>query len=263
MAVNPASAREQPSPARILDFSDGVAAAVFDCSDASAICIRLFPNIQVGIDFVNSRIICFLLRLLRRIRRAGTDQLLEAFPISIIHDLARAVLAADIIVPIYSGCRDAGLLHDLFDDRGCVLEGLLIVISFLHAHFHADAATISIFSKQIRSSIVDSDVPASAVMRRGLVGSVAIINVIVGRHIGQLTIMLRFCVCAGIGARSEIICVVDYNTPRIVLFVGVLVADIRSVNSHDTSLSPADLRRRKKRTVVSRPHSVFCVCLII
>ena len=156
------------------------------------------------------------------------------------------MLAADIIVPIYSGCRDAGLPHDLFDDRGCVLEGLLIVISFLHAHFHADAATISIFSKQIRSSVIDAYMPASAAVWCCLIRRFSIINVIVGRHIGQLTIMLRFCVCAGIGARSEIICVVDYNTPRIVLFVGVLVADIRSVNSHDTSLSPADLRRRKK-----------------
>jgi hypothetical protein len=44
---------------------------------------------------------------------------------------------------------------------------------------------------------------------------------------------------------------VDYNTPRIVLFVGVLVADKRSVNSHDTSLSPADLRRRKKRRLLA------------
>ena len=61
------------------------------------------------------------------------------------------MLATDIIVAVYAAGRDAGLPHDLFDDRGCVLEGLLIVISFLHAHFHADAATVSIFSKQIRS----------------------------------------------------------------------------------------------------------------
>ena len=81
-------------------------------------------------------------------------------------------------------------------------------------------------------------------MRCGLIGCVTVINVIVGRHIGQLTIMLRFCMCAGIGTRTEIVRVVDYDAPRIVLFVCVLVADKRSVNSHDTSLSPADLRRR-------------------
>ena len=127
-----------------------------------------------------------------------------------------------------------------------MLKRLFVIVSALHTHFYADTVSIPVSSEQISVSVVNAYMPASAAVRRRLVCCISVINVIVGRHIGQLTIMLRFCVCAGIGARSEIICVVDYNTPRIVLFVGVLVADKRSVNSHDTSLSPADLRRRKK-----------------
>ena len=106
-----------------------------------------------------------------------------------------------------------------------MLKRLFVIVSALHTHFYADTVSIPVSSEQISVSVVNADMPAPEIVRCCLVDSVAIINVIVGRHIGQLTIMLRFCVCAGIGTRSEIICVVDYNTFRIVLTVSVRVTD--------------------------------------
>ena len=50
MAVDPTRAGEQPSPASILNFCHRVAAAVFDRSNASAVCIRFLPDIQIGVD---------------------------------------------------------------------------------------------------------------------------------------------------------------------------------------------------------------------
>ena len=147
--------------------------------------------------------------------------------------------------------RNPRLPHDLPHQCRSILKCFFIIIPGLHAHFHTDAVPVAIRAEQVAVSVVYAHVPASAAVRRRLVCCISVINVIVGRHIGQLTIMLRFCMCLGICTCSEIIRIVYHDTPWIVFGVGVLIADIGSVNFHFYFLSPADLRRRKKRTAVS------------
>lgn len=80
------------------------------------------------------------------------------------------------------GCRDACFFHELPYKLHGVLKRFLIVISALHAHFHTDAVPVAIRAEQVAVSVVDANVPASEVVRRGLIGSVAVIHVIMSRH---------------------------------------------------------------------------------
>ena len=161
-----------------------------------------------------------------RIGATAADQLLESCPISFCNDLRWAVFAADIEMAVNSGCWDACFFHELPYKLHGVLKRFLIVISALHAHFHTEAVPVAISAEQVAVSVVDANVPASAAMRRGLVGSISIVHVVVCRHVLEITVMLRFGVCSCIGTCCEVVGVMYNNTLWVVVRIGVLAADV-------------------------------------
>ena len=63
-------------------------------------------------------------------------------------------------------------------------------------------------------------------MRRGLVGSISIVHVVVCRHIPEIPVMLRSGVGAGVGGWLEVVGIVYNDTLWIVVRIGVLAADV-------------------------------------
>ena len=223
MAVDPARTGEQSSPACILNFCYRIATLIRDHADDAAVCVWLLSNIKVGINLVDTRLIFSTFWLFGRCRT--TDQALKPLPIPSLDDLARAVLATDIVVAVYATCRNTSLPHDLFDDRYRVLKRFFVIISRLHAHLNADAATVAVASKQVITAVINPDVPTPTAVRCRLIGGVTIIHVIMGGHILKIAVILRSCVCQRVCSGGEVIRVVDYDTFRIVLTVSIRVTD--------------------------------------
>lgn len=136
---------------------------------------------------------------------------------------------------VNSGCWDACFFHELPHQRRGVLECLFVIVSALYAHFHANAVTIAIAAKQVAVSIVDTDVPASEVVRCGLISGVSVIHVVMSRHTLEIPVMLRSCVGASVGGWLEVVGIVYNDTLWVVVRIGVLAADVRSINFHISS----------------------------
>ena len=115
------------------------------------------------------RVVCWLI--------GSTDQLFEAWPVSVLADLRRTILGANIIVLEDAIRRDPERLHEVLGQLHGVLECFFVVVTLIDAHLDGDRVQViasAVCAEKVVAAVVPAHMIGSAVVRQALIDGMVI-----------------------------------------------------------------------------------------